>query len=64
VLLAIGRDEIGARGGVRFSLGTDTTAAEIDAAAAAVQRVVGLMRAVANCGAEAGKASASTGSAW
>jgi cysteine desulfurase len=46
VLLAIGRSEPEARGGVRFSLGPDTTAAEIDAAADALRRVVQRMRQV------------------
>ena len=40
VLRAIGCDDVAARGGVRFSLGPRTTAAEIDAAAAALRRVV------------------------
>ena len=40
VLRAIGCDEAAARGGVRFSLGAATTAAEVDAAAAALRRVV------------------------
>jgi cysteine desulfurase len=40
VLRAIGCDAAAARGGVRFSLGPRTTAAEIDAAAAALRRVV------------------------
>jgi cysteine desulfurase len=40
VLRAIGCDEDAARAAVRFSLGAATTAAEIDAAAAAVRRVI------------------------
>jgi cysteine desulfurase len=44
VLRAIGCDEVAARGGVRFSLGPRTTAAEIDAAAAALRRVVARAR--------------------
>ncbi len=47
VLRAIGCDEAAARAGVRFSLGATTTAADIDAAAAAVRRVVTRMRGVA-----------------
>lgn len=44
VLLAIGCDEATARQGVRFSLGAATTASEIEAAGAAVRRVIGRMR--------------------
>lgn len=40
VLLALGASEAQARAGIRFSLGRETTAADIDAALAAVQRVV------------------------
>lgn len=40
VLLAMGESAAQARGGVRFSLGRDTTESEIDAAIAAVRRVV------------------------
>jgi cysteine desulfurase len=40
VLRAIGCDDVTARGGVRFSLGPRTTAGEVDAAAAALRRVV------------------------
>jgi len=47
VLRAIGCDDADAAGGVRFSLGWSTTAEEIDAAAAAVRRVVDRIRAVA-----------------
>lgn len=47
VLLALGCSVAEARGGVRFSLGAATTAEEIDAAAAAVQRVVRRMGALA-----------------
>lgn len=47
VLLAIGHDEMAARGGVRFSLGADTTAEDVDTAAVAVRRVVQRIRAVA-----------------
>ena len=46
VLRAIGCDDVTARAGVRFSLGATTTAAEIDAAAAAVRRVVARGRGV------------------
>lgn len=46
VLRAIGGDESAARAGVRFSLGAATTAAEVDAAAAAVRRVVERARGV------------------
>jgi len=46
VLRAIGCDAVAAAAGVRFSLGRDTTAAEIDVAAAAVARVVEQVRAV------------------
>lgn len=44
VLQAIGCDQAAARGGVRFSLGPGTTAAEVDAAASALRRVVGRAR--------------------
>lgn len=40
VLQAIGCDDAAARGGVRFSLGPGTTAAEVDAAAAALHRII------------------------
>lgn len=40
VLLAMGASAAQARAGIRFSLGRDTTAADIDATLAAVQRVV------------------------
>lgn len=46
VLLAIGHDETAARGGVRFSTGYTTTAAEIDQTIVLVRRVVERMRAV------------------
>jgi cysteine desulfurase len=46
VLRAIGCDDAAARGGIRLSLGAATTEAEIDAAAAAVRRVVARIRAV------------------
>ncbi len=46
VLAAIGCSAAEARGGMRFSLGAATTAAEVDAAAAALRRVVERMRAV------------------
>lgn len=45
VLRAIGCDEESARNGVRFSLGHDTSAADVDAAAAVVARVVRRIRA-------------------
>lgn len=44
VLLAVGRDEAEARDGVRFSLGAETSAAEIDATLAILTRVVERMR--------------------
>jgi cysteine desulfurase len=44
VLLATGRSAAEARGGVRFSLGPESTAEEIDAAAVAVRRVVERIR--------------------
>ncbi len=47
VLRALGRDVQTAQGSLRFSLGRFTTAAEIDAAAAAVAREVARLRAVA-----------------
>jgi cysteine desulfurase len=47
VLLAMGESAEQARSGIRFSLGRDTTAADIDATVAAVQRVVGPMLAEA-----------------
>ncbi|MBX3024409.1 cysteine desulfurase [bacterium] len=47
VLRAIGCDDAAARGGVRFSLGPRTTATEIEAAAAALRRVVARARALA-----------------
>jgi cysteine desulfurase len=53
VLRAIGRSDSEARGGVRFSLGAATTAGEIDAALAAVRRVVTRMRAVGGAAAPA-----------
>ncbi len=46
VLQALGCDAATARGGVRFSLGSTTTQLEIDAAAAALGRVVDRMRGV------------------
>jgi cysteine desulfurase len=46
VLLALGCDEAAARAAIRFSLGPDTTGAEIDAAISAVRRVVARMRAI------------------
>lgn len=46
VLRAIGCDEAAAAAGVRFSLGAETTAADIDAAAAVVWRVVAHMRSI------------------
>jgi cysteine desulfurase len=46
VLLAIGRSGEEARGGVRFSLGPETTGEEIDAASAAVRRVLERIRQV------------------
>ena len=47
MLRALGRDVQTAQGSLRFSLGRFTTAAEIDAAAAAVAREVARLRAVA-----------------
>ncbi|MDX2169219.1 MAG: cysteine desulfurase family protein, partial [Deltaproteobacteria bacterium] len=47
VLRAIGCDDATASGALRFSLGPTTTAADVDAAAAALRRVVGRMRGVA-----------------
>lgn len=41
VLLAMGESPLHAKAGVRFSLGPDTTAAQIDAVIAAAQRVIG-----------------------
>lgn len=46
VLTALGCDDEAARGGVRFSTGRLSTAEEVDAAIAAVHRVVDRMRAV------------------
>ncbi|HSP96330.1 MAG TPA: cysteine desulfurase family protein [Candidatus Dormibacteraeota bacterium] len=54
VLRAIGCDAAAARAGVRFSLGATTTAAEGDAAAAALRRVVARARGVRARRAEAG----------
>ena len=48
VLRAIGCNDAEAAGGVRFSLGCDTTEAEIDAAVAAVRRVIDRIRTVAH----------------
>ena len=44
VLMALGRSESEARDGVRFSLGPETTRDEVDAAAAALVRVVARIR--------------------
>jgi len=60
VLRALGCSEAEARGGVRFSLGASTTAAEIDATVLAVQRVVSRMRVVAAPPGEAVDADAPT----
>jgi cysteine desulfurase len=54
VLRAIGCDETAARGGVRFSLGPRSTAAEVDAAAAALRRVVERARGIGDRRAVAG----------
>ena len=53
VLRAIGCDDGEARGGVRFSLGAATTVVDVDAAVAAVCRVVERMRSVARSGGRA-----------
>jgi cysteine desulfurase len=53
VLRAIGCDDEEARGGVRFSLGPATTTADIDAALAAVRRVVERMRVLGRGGTRA-----------
>ena len=45
VLLAMGLDEVDARGALRFSLGRTSTAADVDALAAALPGVVDRARA-------------------
>jgi hypothetical protein len=49
VLRALGRDERLAESSLRFSLGRPTTAADVDAAVAAVGRALGRLRTLGGC---------------
>jgi len=55
VLLAMGRDVAAASGSLRFSLGHDSTAADVDAVAAAIEPVVERARAAVHAAGAAGR---------